>query len=210
MNITITGSLGSGKTSVCDEMAKEYNLEVIKTGTIFREIAAEKGISVIELNELAKTDTSIDKMLDERSTLLGKQKDNTVFDSRMAWHFIPDSFKVFVLTQVQESAKRILCDYDRTAEGYRDLKEAEDGILRRAKLEKKRFMNLYNVNYYNQENYNLIIDSTFASPSEVTSEIIREFELYKMEQFTVKTVFLNSKPETIDRDAYFFDFTEDK
>ncbi|MDD3325412.1 MAG: dephospho-CoA kinase [Sulfurospirillaceae bacterium] len=209
MNITITGNLGSGKTSVCEEL-KKAGFEVIKTGTIFREIATEKGVSVIELNELAKTDTSIDKMLDNRSTLLGRQKDNTVFDSRMGWYFIPDSFKIFVLTQIQESARRVLGDLERAAEGYRDLNEATEGILKRTRLEQERFLELYHVNYYNQSNYNLIIDSTYATPVEVTSEIIREFELYKMEQFTGKTVFLNSKPETIDRAAYFFDFTEYK
>ena len=48
MNITLTGNLGSGKTSVCKELEKMgYN--IVSTGTIFREIAAEKGITSEEV-----------------------------------------------------------------------------------------------------------------------------------------------------------------
>ena len=50
MNITITGNLGSGKSTVCKELAK-IDYQIMSTGTIFREIAKERGLSVIELNE---------------------------------------------------------------------------------------------------------------------------------------------------------------
>ena len=92
MNISITGTLGSGKSSVC-KILKENGYDIISNGVLFREIAEEKGITVVELNELAKKDKSIDDMLDERSIRLGKELDSTIFDSRMGWHFIPDSFK---------------------------------------------------------------------------------------------------------------------
>ena len=203
MNITITGNLGSGKSSICGELEKS-GFEIVRTGTLFREIAKDRGLSVIELNELAKSDPSIDKMLDERSTKLGVEKDFTVFDSRMAWHFIPNSFKIFVLTKVSESAKRIFTDKSRSAEQYENLKTAEDGVLLRSKLEKERFLNLYQVNYYDQHNYNLVIDSTYASPSEVTAEILKNYELFIRNTFSGKTVFLNS--ENVTTSDYFFDF----
>lgn len=186
MNITIAGSLGSGKTSICDIITKRYNLEVIKTGTIFRDIAAEKGVSVIELNELAKLDASIDKMLDDRSTALGKQKDNTVFDSRMAWHFIPDSFKVFVIVDLEESARRVYDGTNRNAETYKSKEEAIQGLSTRAKLERERFLSLYGVDYCSVNKYNLIIDSSYATPEQVAEEIIRNFELYKNGSFNRK------------------------
>ena len=59
----------------------------------------------MELNELAKKDKSIDDMLDERSIRLGKELDSTIFDSRMGWHFIPDSFKVFLLADMTEAGR---------------------------------------------------------------------------------------------------------
>ena len=72
MNISITGTLGSGKSSVC-KILKENGYDIISNGVLFREIAEEKGITVVELNELAKKDKSIDDMLDERSIRLGKE-----------------------------------------------------------------------------------------------------------------------------------------
>lgn len=48
---------------------------ILFLGVLFREIAEEKGITVVELNELAKKDKSIDDMLDERSIRLGKELD---------------------------------------------------------------------------------------------------------------------------------------
>ncbi|MBO5489595.1 MAG: dephospho-CoA kinase, partial [Eubacterium sp.] len=55
MNISITGTLGSGKSSVC-KLLKEKGYDIISNGVLFREIAEEKGVSVVELNEIAKTD----------------------------------------------------------------------------------------------------------------------------------------------------------
>ena len=78
MNITLTGNLGSGKTNICNILEKEVGIENIKSGELFREIANERKISVVELNELAKSDKSIDTMLDERSKVLGDIKTDSV------------------------------------------------------------------------------------------------------------------------------------
>ena len=107
MNITLTGNLGSGKTNICNILEKEVGFEIIKSGELFREIANERKISVVELNELAKSDKSIDTMLDERSKVLGDIKTDSVFDSRMGWFFVSDSFKVFLLVEIKEAAKTI-------------------------------------------------------------------------------------------------------
>ena len=42
MNITMTGNLGSGKTSVCKEL-KEMGYEIISAGGLFRQLAEERG-----------------------------------------------------------------------------------------------------------------------------------------------------------------------
>ena len=125
MNITLTGNLGSGKTNICNILEKEVGIENIKSGELFREIANERKISVVELNELAKSDKSIDTMLDERSKVLGDIKTDSVFDSRMGWFFVSDSFKVFLLVEIKEAAKRVLNDKSRKAEFYKDITEAE-------------------------------------------------------------------------------------
>lgn len=185
MNITITGNLGSGKSSVCKELEKS-GFTIISAGDIFRQIAAEKGMTVIELNEAAKKDRSIDDMLDQRSTELGKTMDHTVFDSRLAWHFVQHSFKVFLLVDTKEAARRVFTGNSRSAETYQDIKEAQAGLEERAKLEQERFKNLYGIDYYDACNYDLIIESTAASPQQIAQEIRRNFELYQTQPFSTK------------------------
>ncbi|MDE7310977.1 MAG: dephospho-CoA kinase [Eubacterium sp.] len=185
MNITITGNLGSGKSSVCKEL-KKSGYTVISAGDIFREIAAEKGMTVIELNEAAKKDRSIDDMLDLRSTQLGKTMDHTVFDSRLAWHFVENSFKVFLLVDTREAARRVFAGDSRSAEVYQDLEEARAGLEERAKLEQERFCSLYGIDYYDAGNYDLIIESTCASPQQIAQEIERNFALYQKQPFSTK------------------------
>lgn len=191
MNITITGNLGSGKTSVCRELEKA-GFSVISAGDIFRGLAQEKGMTVIELNEAAKSDRSIDDMLDRRSTELGKTMDHTVFDSRLAWHFVEESFKVFLLVDTQEAARRVFEGDSRSAEIYQNLDEAGAGLKERADLEQARFKELYGLDYYDACNYDLIIESSYAAPDQIAREIIRNYELYQQKPFSAK-VELNLK-----------------
>lgn len=191
MNITITGNLGSGKSSVCKELQKS-GFDIISAGDIFREIASEKGMTVIELNEAARSDRSIDDLLDHRSMELGKKLDHTVFDSRLAWNFVEDSFKVFLLLDTQEAANRVFAGNSRGAEEYHDLEEAKRGLQERADLEQARFLELYGINYYDAGNYDLIIESSYATPKQIAQEIQRNFELYQEKPFHTK-VELNVK-----------------
>ena len=133
----------------------------------------------MEMNKIAETDKSIDKMVDDRTIALGKSKDRTIFDSRMGWHFVPDSFKVYVMVDLQEAGKRVYNDSLRKAETYRDVKDAVKELYTRQSLEKERYGQLYGVNYYDLDNYDLVIDSTNATPAQIAEEIIRRFEQFE-------------------------------
>lgn len=175
MNITITGNLGAGKSTVCN-LLKERGYEIISIGTIFRDIAKEKGITIEELNELAKTDRSFDDLVDNRVISLGKEKDGVVFDSRLAWHFIPNSFKVFLKLDVEVAARRIYGGNLRKAEKYISVKDTEEKLEERAKMELERYQKLYGVNYNDEKNYDLVIDTDNYTPEEVVEIIINKMK----------------------------------
>ena len=190
MNITLTGNLGSGKSSIC-RILKEQGFGIISGGDLFRGVAMERGISVIELNELAKKDRSIDDMIDARSTRLGDELDNQVFDSRLAWHFVRESFKVFLLVDTDEAARRVFAGDNRQSEEYASIAEAAEGLSTRAVLEMERFKMLYDIDYYKMSNYDLVIESTNATPEQIAAELLRQFALYKQEKFTETKILLN-------------------
>ena len=52
MHITLTGNLGSGKSTLSKILEAEYGYEIFSTGKVIRKIAEEHGLSVLEMNEL--------------------------------------------------------------------------------------------------------------------------------------------------------------
>ena len=77
MNISLTGNLGAGKSTICKQLeAKGFG--IISGGTLFREVAKEKNMSVVELNEyvqenLKKGIRDVDDMIDQRTTKLNRE-----------------------------------------------------------------------------------------------------------------------------------------
>src|SRR5581483_9286174 len=104
--ITISGLPGSGKSSAALGIASNLGYEYFSSGDLFRKMAAERGISIEEMNRVAEKQKEIDHEVDELLTRMGKEKNNFVIDSRIAFHWIPDSFKVFFQADSKVAAKR--------------------------------------------------------------------------------------------------------
>ena len=171
MNVTITGNLGAGKTSVCNEL-KKMGYDVISGGDIYRTYAQEHGITIVELNEMAKTDRSVEIQIDERTKKLGTEVDHTIFDSRMAWHFVPDALHIFLEVDPKTAAARVAIDKARSGEQtYSNLDREMEELQKRANLERERFMEMYGIDYFDQSHYDIIINTTHSSPRSVAKEI---------------------------------------
>ena len=54
MRITISGPPGSGKTTVCGKLSEALGLKAVVFGQVFRQLAAEKGLTLVELGALAE------------------------------------------------------------------------------------------------------------------------------------------------------------
>lgn len=188
MNITITGNLGSGKSSVA-KILKEKGYEYSSTGNIFRQLAMENGLSVEEFNKkvneaVSRGDHSVDKMIDDTTMKIGKERDNVVFDSRLAWHFAPKSFKVFIITDIDEASRRVFHDSLRAnSESYASQEACRKALINRQKLETVRYQEVYHIDYYDMSNYNLVIDSTYAAPAEIAQEILDKMVAYQNGDF---------------------------
>ena len=72
MHITLTGNLGSGKSTVCRLLEAKYGFEVFSTGKVIRSIADDMGISVLEMNELMSKDSKYDHMIDDRTAAISR------------------------------------------------------------------------------------------------------------------------------------------
>ena len=175
--ISITGDLGSGKSTVSNLLCKELNYEFIYTGQIQREIAKRYNMTTFELNKYSETHPEIDSEIDSTFKSLNKSS-NLIVDSRLAWFFIPKSFKVFLKTNLIVSANRIADDNQRENEEYSSKEEAHNKIIARKASEIKRYAELYGVNCTDLSNYNLIIDTSFISVERVTQIILAQYNLW--------------------------------
>ncbi len=172
MIITITGNLGSGKSTVARLVAQKLSIKHYSTGDFMRQMATERGIDLLTLNKIAEKDKSVDKELDERQINIGKKEDNFVIDARLGWYFIPHSIKIFLDVTDEEAARRIFSDQRTTEKPYKTMKEAMKNIRKRRESEKKRYKELYNLDYYDKKNYDLVVDTTKINAEQVAQKIV--------------------------------------
>jgi len=172
MIITISGRAGSGKSTIAKLVAKKLGLKHFSSGDFMRQMAKEKGISLLELSKLAEKDKSIDKELDERQIRLGKEEDNFVIDGRLSAFFIPKAdFKIFLDADKKTRAERILKDARAEEEG-KSLKDIEKKIEEREKSEAKRYREYYSYDCYDKSKYDFVIDTTKLSIEGVAEKVL--------------------------------------
>jgi len=175
MKILISGIAGSGKTSVTKLLAKKLGYNLFSIGSIMREMALERGISLLELSKIAENDKSIDEELDKRQIEIGKKEDNFVMDSRLGWYFIPDAVKVYLDATEEEAAKRIL-NAKREHETYKDINESLEKVKRRIHSEEKRYKEYYNIDYKDKKNHDIIVNTMDKGVEEVVQEIMKRLD----------------------------------
>ncbi|MDR2824320.1 MAG: (d)CMP kinase [Prevotellaceae bacterium] len=172
--ITLTGDLGSGKSTVSAILCRQLNYSYIYTGKIQREIACRHSMTTLELNKYAETHPEIDAEIDATFKSLGDST-NLVVDSRMAWFFIPNSFKIYLKTDLEVSATRIAGDSERKSEKYLSLQEAIADIVARKTSENKRYLELYGADCSNLANFDLVVDTSFITPEKAAEIIVAEY-----------------------------------
>lgn len=173
--ITLSGDIGSGKSSVAAELKNLIGYEIIGTGKIQRAIAERRGLTTLELNKVSETDRSVDDEIDNYVINLGKTSDNLIIDSRLAWHFIPDAFKVYLSVEPIVGAERVF-NASRSDENNPSLAVTLENNLKRQEFEDQRFYKLYNVHFRHQGNYDLVIDTSYNSPEAIAWQIKDGFD----------------------------------
>ncbi len=181
--ITLSGMLGSGKSTVGKLVAKELGFDFYSTGNAQRQIAQEMGLSTLELNKLSMRDKSIDDRIDGVLKKLHTGDKDLVVDSRLAFFFVPASFKIKLNIDTKEAGRRVLADTTRQSErAYANIDEAVAALVHRRVLEVERFITLYNVNIDNDDNFDYVIDTTYKSPQEVATQIITQYNKHLKRQ----------------------------
>ena len=178
--ITIAGRPGSGKSTASKAIAEQLGYEHFSSGDLFRAIGKERGIDVTQTNRAAESDVEIDHLVDERLVEIGKTLDQVAIDSRLAWHWIPQSFKVYLDLELGVAARRILANMDPVRKEHEhvpdDPEQYADALRHRLDLERTRYQAKYGVDISDHTNFDLVVDTDTNKPEQVADLILREYQ----------------------------------
>ncbi len=181
--ITIAGKPGSGKSSTAKSVAKELGFRHFSSGDLFRALGQERGVDVLQANKETGVVEELDHLVDSKLQQMGKTEDEMVIDSRTAWHWMPDSFKVFLDLDLEIAAERILKednDHRQTSEEvHDDPKHYAESLQHRMDVEQKRYADIYDINPYDTSNYDLVIDTSDLSLEEVTAKVLEGYQNWR-------------------------------
>ncbi|HEY8963099.1 MAG TPA: cytidylate kinase family protein [Alphaproteobacteria bacterium] len=185
--ISISGDLGSGKSLLANALVERWVADRYSTGMVQRRIADRMGITTLELNKRAETDKSIDEQIDSVFRNLAKTPKNLIVDSRMAFHFLPMSFKIKLEVHPGIAAARIQGDTSRVGEGnYNTIDEIEAAILARKASERERFKKYYDADIEDHAGYDLVINTTDCPPEAVAVIANEAIDLWRKGHHTEK------------------------
>ena len=182
--ITIAGSLGSGKSSTARAVASALGFRHFSSGDLFRQLAAERDESIEAMNISAEAQRDIDLKVDNLLREMYRTDERLVIDSRMAWHWMPLSFKVFLVLDPDTAAQRIfnhLRDEGRMSEAATSIDEVRKSIDRRFASEQKRYAALYGVNATDPLNFDVVINTKHNDLKTVTEIVSSAYRAWRMD-----------------------------
>ncbi len=165
--ITLGGLHGTGKSSVADKIAKEFNLRRMSAGIIFRKMAQDRGLTLEEFSKFAEGNEEIDRELD--ATLAREaERGELVLDGQLAAWMAGENadFKILLTAPDDVRIKRI-ADRDGV-----DFKYAQHETLTREASEKERYLEYYQIDISDVSIYDLILNTDKFSLGQVVRIII--------------------------------------
>ncbi|WP_299386014.1 viperin family antiviral radical SAM protein [uncultured Lacinutrix sp.] len=169
--ITLSGFAGTGKSTVGKLIERQLKFEFISVGNYTRTFAMETyGMTINQFQKHCNSHPELDHLIDDKFKTECNSKDNIVIDYRLGFHFIDNAFNVLLKTSDKKASKRISL-------GSRvDEVTSPEGIKLRNETMRTRFIERYNVDFTNETNYDLVINTDDLTPKEVSQQIIKHYQ----------------------------------
>ena len=166
MIITIGGLAGTGTTTTAELLSEKLDIPYISAGSVFRDMANENGMSVLEFSEFAEGNDDIDKEIDRRQAEIAESSDNLIVEGRLSAHFVDADLRLWLVTPFDVRSQRI------AERESKSVDVAKNEIIIREKSEALRYMDIHNIDINNMDIYDLIINTDTFDPDKVTGIIL--------------------------------------
>lgn len=174
MLVTVSGLAGSGKSTTAAGLAEAFDFEHVSGGDIFRELAAERGYTPVEFNELAEEDDSIDRDLDRRLYTIARERDDLVLESRLAGWLAGEfaDFRIWLNAPPDVRAARVADREDKP------VAQAREETRRREESEAKRYAEYYDIPIEDLSIYDVALNTARWSPDDTVGVLQAAIESY--------------------------------
>jgi len=180
MKITISGSPGAGKGTIGKMLSEHFKIPFMSVGQFRRQMAMDRGLTIEELNKIGETEKWTDELADLHQKKLNQGNSSFIFDGRLSWYFIPNSIKLFFRIDEKVAAIRILENQRESEKNFNSIEDVIEYNKKRNASDIMRYKKIYGIkNCYNENNFDIIINTTNKSPTEVFNETIRKISLIK-------------------------------
>lgn len=174
LHLTISGDIGSGKSTFAKHLADDLQIERVYIGALNREEAARRGLTIDEFNALLTTDDRFDREVDALQTTKSQQLTRGIFEGRTAWHFVvKPTVRIFFKVTPEISAERLLASDDSTRDKYHSVAEVVAANEARKASEQKRYQAYYGIDAYDPKNFDLIVDTSNKTIEQVYEETVQ-------------------------------------
>jgi cytidylate kinase len=171
MIIAVAGLTGSGKNTLGEEIAKQFNLRLVCP--TFKDLAKKEGVSLMEFQKKASEDKEIDlkfdRLLKEESS-----KGNCVVTTWLGAWMVDADFRIYVYASERARAERIA-----KRDGM-EISEALKHVKQRDGDNKKRYKKLYNIDITDTSSFDLVINSEGLAREQVSSIAIGAIKTAKL------------------------------
>lgn len=152
---------------------------LIKEHADLSDFSIEKANNSSDFKDIRKiVDTLIDEGMKEKGRKINETEHPNeiwIIDSRLAFHNIPDAFSVRLTTKPDIAGERLFYDNSRGKEDskYESIEDAKNEREERRIGENTRYMERYGVDLKDENNYDLIIDTSYSTPSDIADVILQ-------------------------------------
>lgn len=172
--IAISGTPGSGKSTYAKIIAEKLGLRHISSGQLFRKVAEERGLSLVEVHKEAEVDPTLDLAVDEevfKESLEG----GVVLDSHLAGWLLKDvaDLKIFLTSPLEVRAERV---------AKRDGLSFNEALVQTMEIEesnRKRYLKLYGIDVKDLSVFDIVINTSKWSVEEVVNNLINFINFFK-------------------------------
>ncbi|MFB6292301.1 MAG: (d)CMP kinase [Candidatus Nanohaloarchaea archaeon] len=168
--IVVGGPSKSGKSTLASHIADKLDINHVSAGDIFREIAADRSMTVEELSREADKETDIEV---DRRVLEIALSESCAIDSRIAAWVLGDhvDFSIYLTADLEERASRLAEVEDISQE------KAEKLVEERDQDNHRRYSDYYGIDTHETDLFDVIVDNTdlnIEEQNQVVGELLEQ------------------------------------